>query len=291
MVITRFLTGLVAALGLLSAPAAQAPATPAFFFVQMSDPQFGMFTKDTSFEQETANLEMAIATVNRWRPAFVVITGDLVNKPGDAGQIAEYHRITRKLDRRIPLYNVAGNHDVENEPTPASVAAYVRRFGRDRYSFVSGSLAGLGLNSSNIHSPGKAPAHHESQIEWLREELLRLRKGGAKHLVVFQHHPWFLKDGDEPDQYFNIPLARRSMYLAMFREAGVRYLFSGHYHRNASGMSGGLEMTTTGPVGMPLGEGTQSGLRVVTVRDTGLTHRYYALGELPNRIDVKSPRP
>ena len=32
------------------------------------------------------------------RPAFVVITGDLVNKPGDAGQIAEFQRIAAKVD-------------------------------------------------------------------------------------------------------------------------------------------------------------------------------------------------
>jgi len=36
--------------------------------------------------------------------------------------------------------------------------------------------------------------------------------------------------------------------------------------------------------------GTQSGMRVVIVRDIGLTHRYYPLGELPNRIDLKEPR-
>ena len=33
----------------------------------MSDPQFGMFTKDTSFEHETANFEFAIAAANRIR--------------------------------------------------------------------------------------------------------------------------------------------------------------------------------------------------------------------------------
>jgi 3',5'-cyclic AMP phosphodiesterase CpdA len=266
---------------------AQAPGTPPFFFVQMSDPQFGMFTKDADFQQETANFELAMATVNRWRPAFVVVTGDLVNKPGDARQIAEYQRITGRLDRGIALYSLAGNHDVENEPTAASVAAYVGHFGRHYYSFRSGSLAGVVLNSSLIHSPGRAPALYEAQARWLREELARLRASDAKHLVVFQHHPWFLKDAAEPDQYFNIPLERRSLYLSMFREAGVKYLLSGHYHRNAIGKAGDIEMITTGPVGMPLGEGTHSGLRVVIVRDSGLTHRYYSLGELPNRIDLE----
>ena len=284
----QYTAWLFAILG-LTASYAQAPATPPFFFVQMTDPQFGMFTKDVDFAQETANFELAIATMNRWRPAFVVITGDLVNKAGDAAQIAEYLRIAGKLDRAIPLYGAPGNHDVENEPTPASVAAFVQRMGPDHYSFVSGSLAGIVLNSSLIHTPAKARVLYEAQVTWLRAELARLQTTGARHLVVFQHHPWFLKTADEPDQYFNIPLDRRGPHLSMFRDAGVKYLFSGHYHRNASGRAGEIEMTTTGPVGMPLGEGSQSGLRVVIVRDTGLTHRYYQLGELPNQIDVRRP--
>src|SRR5258708_33734841 len=85
-----------------------------FFFLQMSDPQFGMYTANASFEQESANLEFAISTANRLHPAFVVMSGDLVNKPGDKAQIEEYLRITHKLDQGIPLYSVAGNHDVGN---------------------------------------------------------------------------------------------------------------------------------------------------------------------------------
>ena len=275
--------------GQLLAARTQTPRDSAFFFVQMSDPQFGMFTKNADFAQETLNFELAIATANRWRPAFVVVTGDLVNKPGDVAQINEYLRIVRKLDKRIPLYNVAGNHDVENTPTPASVAAYVRRFGRDFFSFTHGALAGLVLNSSLIHSPAEAPRLYDKQLAWLRAELARLRGSGAKHLVVFQHHPWFLADAGEDDQYFNIPRERRALHLGLFRDVGVTHLFSGHYHRNAIATDGTIQMITTGPVGMPLGDGTQSGMRVVIVRDSGIAHRYYALGELPHQIEIKWP--
>lgn len=86
-------------------------------FIQISDPQFGMFTKDASFEHETVNFEFAIATANRLKPAFVVITGDLINKGGDAAQAAEFERISAKLDPKIRLLRIPGNHDVGNEPT------------------------------------------------------------------------------------------------------------------------------------------------------------------------------
>jgi len=40
-------------------------------FIQMSDPQFGMYTKNATFEHETVNFEFAIASANRLKPAFV----------------------------------------------------------------------------------------------------------------------------------------------------------------------------------------------------------------------------
>jgi 3',5'-cyclic AMP phosphodiesterase CpdA len=217
-----------------------------------------------------------------------VITGDLVHKPGDAAQIAEYRRIAGQIDPAIPVYHIAGNHDVQNVPTPESVAAYVKIFGPDRYTFSHRSVTGIVLNSSVIHSPQEAPAQLAEQERWLRAELTKAKTAGARHIVVFQHHPWFIASATEPDQYFNIPLARRSAYMALFREFGVRYLFCGHYHRNAEGRDGEIENITSGPVGKPLG-GAKSGLRVAIVRDAAIEHRYYELGELPVKIELTPP--
>ncbi len=257
----------------------------AFFFLQFSDPQFGMFTDNKDFAQETANFEFAVATANRLRPAFLIVTGDLVNKPGDAAQIAEYRRVAAQLDRSIPLYNVAGNHDVENVPTPESVAAYVKVFGPDRYSFRHGNLYGIVLDSSVIHSPDKTADIAAAQEAWVRAELEKAGRSGAKHVVIFQHHPWFLKEAVEEDQYFNIPQVRRAMFLDLFHRSGVKYLVAGHYHRNAIARDGDIEMITTGPVGKPLGE-AKSGIRVVIVKDSGISHRYYEFGEIPNQIAI-----
>src|SRR5215204_6077578 len=107
-----------------------------FYFIQMSDPQFGMYTANKSFAQETINFEKAIAEANRLKPRFVIITGDLVNLNGDAAQIAEFKRIAAQLHPSITLYNVPGNHDVGNTPAPADIAAYRSLFGKDYYSFV-----------------------------------------------------------------------------------------------------------------------------------------------------------
>ena len=276
---------MLGALGLACEVAVPLRAAQPFFFIQLTDPQFGMFTDNTNFVQETVNFEFAVATVNRLKPAFVVITGDLVNKPGDAAQIAEYRRIVAKVDRAIPVYDVAGNHDVENVPTPATIAAYTNRFGPDHFTFRHGEFVGVVLNSSVIHSPQKSGDQLATQEQWLNAELERIRAEKPRHIVVFQHHPWCLASEDEADQYFNIPRGRRDRYFALFREYGVKYLFCGHYHRNAIAKLKDMEVITTGPVGRPLG-GDVSGLRVAIVRDGRIDHRYYHFGEIPNRIEL-----
>jgi serine/threonine-protein phosphatase CPPED1 len=268
----------LAALSLLGAGLGLA-AEP-FSFIQMSDPQFGMYTENKSFEHETANFEFAVAAANRLHPKFVVVTGDLINQAANAGQAAEYLRIAAKLDPGIRLFNVPGNHDVGNEPTPASLAAYRKLFRHDYYTFRVDDFAGFVLNSSVIAAPAQVPEEAEKQEAWLARELEKARREGVRRLVVFQHHPWFLADAGEADQYFNIPKPARERYLALFRKFGVTHVFAGHYHRNAEARAGELEMITTGPVGKPLGN-TRSGICVVKVTDSGIEHRFYDFGELP----------
>jgi serine/threonine-protein phosphatase CPPED1 len=256
-------------------------AWPAGFFVQMSDPQFGMYTENRDFEQETVNFEFAIATANRLHPDFVVITGDLTNQAGNASQIAEYHRIAAKLNPAIKLYNVAGNHDVGNQPTPETLAAYRQQYGPNYYRFRSRDLEAFVLDGSLISAPEHAQAEADRQEAWLKTELGKPRGEGVRFRVVFQHQPWFLENADEPDQYFNIPKATRQRYLKLFHETGVTHVFAGHYHRNALGRDGSLEMITTGPVGKFLGP-EPSGMRLAVWSEKGIAHQYYGLGSIPH---------
>jgi serine/threonine-protein phosphatase CPPED1 len=258
-----------------------------FFFLQMSDPQFGMYAENRDFVQETANFEFAIANANRLKPAFVVVCGDLVNKAGDAAQIAEYQRIAAKLDPSIKLYSVAGNHDVGNEPTPESLAAYRAKFGRDYYTFQQGDFEGIVLDSSLIQHPVNAPEEAAKQQQWLEGELARAKKD-SRQIVIFQHIPWFLADPEEADQYFNIPREERAKYLDLFTHFGIQHVFAGHYHRNAYGESPLMHIVTTGPVSKPLGP-DPSGIRVVIVRGSKIESQYYGLGTIPNQVDLAGP--
>jgi len=275
--------------GLLLVSATRTEAAEPLFFIQLTDPQFGMFTSDADFRQETANFEFAIATANRLKPAFVVVTGDLINKMGDASQTNEYLRIVGKLDHSIPLYHMPGNHDIGNNPTPQTIAAYVARYGPDHYSFRCGPVLGLVVNSSLVKSARDVPQLAAEQETWLKAELEKAKQDQVPHVIVFQHHPWFAAQVDEADAYDNLPLQVRRSYLDLFRACGVTHVFAGHCHANVTTRYDSLELVTTGAVGKPL-RNDVSGMRVVIVRDTGIEHRYYHLGEIPNQIDLLPPQ-
>jgi 3',5'-cyclic AMP phosphodiesterase CpdA len=259
----------------------------AFYFAMLADTQFGMHTADRNFIQETANYEFAVATVNRLKPAFVIILGDLVNKAGDADQINEFKRISKKIDSSIPVYLVAGNHDVENVSTPETLAAYRREFGRDYYSFRAGPIYGIVLNSTVIHSPQNVESEYREQISWLEEELKKAKASDARHIVVFQHHPYFVENAQEPNQFGNIPLERRNVMLSLLHKYGVRYVFAGHTHRNFIAKDGELEVTASGPVSLSFGE-EGSGIRLALVTDGSIQHRYFNFSRLPNTLTVEA---
>jgi 3',5'-cyclic AMP phosphodiesterase CpdA len=252
----------------------------------MTDPQFGMYSKNANFEHETVNFEFAIATANRLKPAFVVVTGDLVNDSASAAQAAEYKRIAAKLDPKIRLFNLPGNHDVQNEPTAESLARYRERFGPDYYTFQIGGITGIVLNSNLEKGTKNVPGEAAKMEGWFKAELAKAKAGGAKQIIVFQHIPFFRKDPDEPEVYENIPVDVRQRYLKAMQENGVKWVFAGHQHQNEESRTGDLQVIASGPVGMPL-HGAKSGIRVVAVTPEGVKHKYYEFGEIPETLELK----
>ena len=206
-----------------------------------------------------------------------------------AAQIAEYKRINARLDPTIHLYSVPGNHDVGNDPSPATLSEYRRNYGADYYAFHEGNIYGIVLDSSLFKAPGKVTDEAARQEKWLAQELEKARASSA-FVLIFQHIPFFLEKPDEPDQYFNIPMETRRRVLALLRASGVHYVFAGHYHRNAYGRDGDLEMITTGPAGMPIGP-DPSGIRIAEIKGTQIEHKYYGLGNLPNVYPVPPAKP
>jgi len=250
-----------------------------WFFMHLTDPQFGMFEQNEGFEKETILYEKAVAEVNRLRPDFVVITGDFVHSQHSLEQVEEFMRITATIDPEIPVYYSPGNHDIGKHPTSESLKKYTERFGKDRFSFEHKGTFFIGFNTSLIKS--NMPKEEKKQYKWLRS---RLKKGQrADHIILFCHYPFFNQALDEPERNSNLAPESRQKYLPLFDKYNVRAVFSGHYHNNALATYGNVELITTSAVGKPLGA-APSGLRVVRIYKDRMEHEYFGLDQLPDSI-------
>ncbi|MEE3367988.1 MAG: metallophosphoesterase [Planctomycetota bacterium] len=260
-----------------------------FFFLQLADTQYGFFTQNQGFQQEITLINRAIEHVNRLKPRFIIVCGDLTHAipshPRYTAQVRQFKADFSKVSKEIPLVCVCGNHDIGNQPDPDSISRYRKHFGDDYFGFWVGGVRCLVLNSSVIKDSAAAPGVLARQEEWFKTMLRNAQESQAQHILVFQHHPWFLKTEDEPEEYFNLPVARRLAALTAMKQYNVRAIFAGHYHRNAYGKAGSVEMITSGPVGRPLGK-DPSGFRVVKVYQDRLEHKYYPLGAVPNQIEL-----
>lgn len=281
-----YLLTIVVVLSTLSSCSVKRYRGKGFSVIQMADPQFGFFNDNKSFEKETENFTKAIQAANRLNPDFVIVAGDLVNLPFDEEQIKEYKRVAGLLKPTIPLYNVAGNHDVGNVPTEQNIETYNKDFGKDYYTIEHKDLFAVVLNSLYLHSPQNVIPQARGQEAWLKEKLAEAQRKKYKNIVVFLHHPLFLNKPDEADEYFNIPIETRMRYLELFKKYNVSHIFSGHYHRNAFGSYEGIEMVTSGPVGRPLGK-DPSGLRIISINDGKLQHKYFSLDSIPENIRLE----
>ena len=270
-------------------------------FIQMADPQFGMFSSISKlteeeaisrsregltlryveqefdgFAPETKLFTKAIRYANEYKPDFVVICGDMVNEADSDDQRKELFRITSQLNKDIPIYWVAGNHDVGNTPTPETLNSYRKLFGEDNYSFQIENYYFITINSSICSDPSLIPGEWDSLIGFLENELEKASNMDATHKIVFLHHPLFLETPDEPDNYFVIPFPRRQEIISLLDQNKASAVFSGHLHRNNYRNLKGIEYVSTGPVGYPLAH-DPSGIRIVDLDGTGLRHHYLSL--------------
>jgi 3',5'-cyclic AMP phosphodiesterase CpdA len=252
----------------------------------MADPQLGMLDGDKSFTRDAKLYEQAISDANRLKPACVVICGDLVNNCGIRAQHEEFARISRLLDKSIPLYLVAGNHDVQNAPTTQSVAGYRLLHGPDRYSFNLRGCHFVVLDSSLFYDCRNSPKEAAAQIEWLKDDLKQAAAAEPVHVFVFMHHPPYTRTLDEKDDYSQLPKERRQMVLDIFKGGGVTAVFTGHTHRNADAQPyGSVQLVNTSAVGKQLGA-AQSGFRIVRVYKDTFQTDYVALDKCPQEVDM-----
>jgi 3',5'-cyclic AMP phosphodiesterase CpdA len=243
--------------------------------IQVTDPQFGFFAENKSFDKETELYTKTILIINELKPDFVVITGDFVNNSKDTLQIKEFKRITSLIDMGSPVYLSPGNHDLGQSPSKDDFEFYFSNYGKgsDRFSFKQNNSTFIGFNSVIIKSE-KNSKDEKKQFRWLKRQLRKAKK--SDNIVLFTHYPFFLHDFNEKVTYSNQSMEARNKYFRLFEKYGVDAIFAGHLHDNAEASYNGILMITTSAAGRPLGE-AKPGVRLISIDNNSVQNEYTPL--------------
>lgn len=202
-----------------------APAGQAFKFVAYGD--------NRTQPQVHASV---LAQIDKFKPDFIVQTGDQVADGNSLPQWNEFWQIAGKTFSQTAYYPSLGNHERHGAP-------YFQYFGPAQdYSFDYGDAHFVALDSN------RPDAQHASQDAWLRKDLQAHQS--AKWRIVFFHHPVYTCV-DIPDR--RAEAAERARRLEpIFLEGHVQLVINGHDHDYQRHLAKGITYLVTGGGGAPL---------------------------------------
>ncbi len=174
---------------------ARAPEVEEFTFLHASDIHLK--------EQTLSRLHRVREIVEARKPAFVLITGDLID---DALRVPEetarglYELYLREIETfPAPVYSVLGNHEIFGIERHMSLVSkdhplygkkmYRYYLGPNYYSFQFGKVYFIGLDVLDYNDLWYYGHVEETELEWLERELSRVPEGST--VVTFSHVPFF----------------------------------------------------------------------------------------------------
>ena len=269
-VVVAVLLGLFGSRGLADSTGSSKKAEP-FTFVQMCDTQLGM----GGYEHDVMTFNLAVKQINEMLPDFVVICGDLVQTANDES-IADFNEIRAKFT--LPCYCAPGNHDVGNKPTEESLKRYREKIGEDYYSIEHKGYTIVIANSQLWKV--EVEVESEKHDAWFRKTLEEARTKDSP-VIVAVHYPIYLKNPDEEENYYNLPLEKRKEILALCEENGVVAFLAGHTHKQITNEYKGIQLVN-GETTSKNFDKRPMGFRLWNVGDAeGLRHRFVPLEGMP----------
>ncbi len=187
-----------------------------------------------------------ITEINALHPDVVFCVGDLIEGPqpdGDAVN-SQWDLVNGTLEMlEMPFIYVPGNNDIFDETSRQIYS--LRTKTQPYYSTDIQDVHVIVLDNSqarNVEEMG------ESQLEWLKNDLAA--HSGASLTFVFFHKP-FWYDAFETGSPFQLH--------ELFRQHGVDWVFSGHYHRYVTTEKDGIQYVMVGSSGGHVGNNPDRG--------------------------------
>lgn len=261
-----------------------------YVIIQVADAQLGFTASDRCIAEgrefdgdvsyEVGYLKKAVTMINDIRPDAVVFTGDQVHHAASSTEWSAFKRAVAKIDKDVKVFYLPGNHDIivwGGEKgykmiggESLDMGPFEMKFPKSSFCHEEKDIALVGINSNLVKYDD---TREGDQFAWLHEVLERNKD---KVTLVFGHHPFFLKDIDEEDGYFQIQKSKRKIYFDLFSKYGVDVVYTGHLHDNSEGEYQGIPSKTTTSVSVQLGD-AQPSVRVITIDDGVVTDELVTL--------------
>ena len=183
------------------------------------------------------------------KPAFIVNTGDQIEKPGNREMWANFWEMSKAVT--VPYFFTVGNHDahIEVAGSEETYKEQVNLPGNELYySFIAGNSLFVVLDS---YLKGEDKRITGEQFKWLEQVL-----AGSKqmHKFVFIHHPLYPEKGK--GKHYGNSLDRykeeRDRLQALFVKHRVTMVFLGHEHLYLRKTVDGIPHVIAGGGGAPL---------------------------------------
>jgi len=220
-----------------------------FYFVQLTDTHIRHKLFDRN-QVTTKILKSVIEEVTSFspKPAFVVITGDLVEWGGGMASGAlncqtfvsclyeENDQLYLDEDHSIPVYTTPGNHDYCFERNLKNYHKYIDKKhieGDDRYVITYGDVSLFFMDSGPNYYDNPfdwleilGDGLYDDDIEWLEEELIQCE---STHKIILMHHP-AISDRNKQGEMRDVIARNRIEFVELCEDYNVELVLTGHTH-------------------------------------------------------------
>lgn len=248
---------------------------------------------------------IAIDSVNRLNPDFVLTGGDLVFDVmrGNQKRSDSLFNLYKKLSAgfKMPVYNCIGNHelfgiyeesDVDSTHPDYKWGMYERHLGKSWYSFTHKGWKFFVLNSIDVNNKKEyRGVIGQEQMKWIKEELAKTDT--SMPIVITVHIPLMSTfhqfyppsgNGRSPEGIF---ISNRKEVFEAFSKHNLRLILQGHLHwQEDIQVFGKTRIITGGAVSGFSWKGkryTEEGFMLFSIQGENVSWRYVDYGwEVPS---------
>lgn len=171
------------------------------------------------------------ASVKRYQPDLVVISGDLCQKDPETNV---YYYVQGLLNEcNVPFHVISGNHD---DPGTMTNIFYNREEESDELYYTENLM-----DQKFIFLDTTRGSMSEMQYEWFTEEI----KTQGEGVYVFMHHPPSFGSAIHMDE--NYSFKEKEKFTALIKNFSDKkfFIFTGHYHNERTIIEDNMTMFIT----------------------------------------------